>query len=436
LRSPGQVSFKLVALIIGITELNRKNNFFSSARPLVDIKRLGIAATSRGCARRIAWICPERYGRSGFCSQRFKSSVHTIPFSERGGIARGCLDLLSGRFPAFVLGGGVGALLPVFHFHEVTRDDLEPKLRHLAENGYRSVTAEEIAAYVRGDLKLRERAVALCFDDAWKSLSSVAAPLLKQHGLTAIAYAIPARLTEDGLGSPLVTWSELVALHASGVVDVQSHTYSHSMVFTTAQVVDFIRPGYIDTPYLNRPQLTPPPALEFVTPADLGAPLYPVRSRMSDAPRALISRDIHDRCVELVRRGGGADFFARRGWQAQLRSVAAPASRPPDESSEEQARALEDELARSRVILNDRLKTQSVRHICLPWGVAGRRTAALLARVGYRSAFANRLRGVHAVRQGDDPYWLKRLPNRYIPLLPGRGRRYWFSLSSRMTAPT
>ena len=47
----------------------------------------------------------------------------TVPFSERGGKARGCLDLVSGRYPAFVFGGGLGAFLPVFHFHEVTREE-------------------------------------------------------------------------------------------------------------------------------------------------------------------------------------------------------------------------------------------------------------------------------------------------------------------------
>ena len=141
--------------------------------------------------------------------------MSTVPFSERGGKARGCLDLVSGRFPAFVFGGRVGALLPVFHFHEVTREDLEPKLRHLADNGYRSVVSDDIAAYVRGELKLPSRAVALCFDDAWKSLASVAAPLLTQYGLRAITYAIPARITENGEGdSPFVTWRELVSLHA------------------------------------------------------------------------------------------------------------------------------------------------------------------------------------------------------------------------------
>jgi peptidoglycan/xylan/chitin deacetylase (PgdA/CDA1 family) len=359
-----------------------------------------------------------------------------MPFSERGGTLRGCLDLLSGRFPAFVFGGSLGSLLPVFHFHEVTREDLDPKLRHLAENGYRSVTADEIAAYVRGDRTLSGRAVALCFDDAWKSLSTVAAPLLRQYGLTAIAYVIPGRITDATTDSPLVTWSELVALHASGVVDVQSHTYSHSMIFTDPQIVDFVQPGYASTPYLNRPQRSPAPALEFITPDDLGAPLYAARSRMADARRALVPRDAHVRCVDLVRREGGAGFFARPGWRETLQSAAQSPGETPTEGVEEQDRVLEQELAESRAVLNDRLKTQSVNHICLPWGVAGQRTATLLARIGYRSAFANRMRGVHAVRPGDDPYWLKRLPNRYIPLLPGRGRRYWFSLSSRVTAAT
>jgi hypothetical protein len=35
------------------------------------------------------------------------------------------------------------------------------------------------------------------------------------------------------------------------------------------------------------------------------------------------------------------------------------------------------------------------------------------------------MEGTFAVMAGDDPYWLKRLPNKYIQHLPGRGRRTW-----------
>src|ERR1700746_3066543 len=72
-------------------------------------------------------------------------STH-VPFGERGGRARGALDLLAGHYPAFTVGGSVGRLLPVFHFHETTPATLEPKLQYLAENGYRTVTSPAVTA--------------------------------------------------------------------------------------------------------------------------------------------------------------------------------------------------------------------------------------------------------------------------------------------------
>src|SRR5262249_47744891 len=87
-----------------------------------------------------------------------------VPFAERGGAIRGALDLVSGRFPRFVFGGRLDDdLLPAFHFHEVSRDTLEPQLRYLAENGYRTVTSDEIDVYVRGNARFDGPRVALCF---------------------------------------------------------------------------------------------------------------------------------------------------------------------------------------------------------------------------------------------------------------------------------
>ena len=64
--------------------------------------------------------------------------------------------------------------------------------------------------------------------------------------------------------------------------------------------------------------------------------------------------------------------------------------------------------------------------MCLPWGVSGPQTALALERLGIHTAIANRMPGVFAVQPGDDPVWLKRLPNKYIYRLPGEGRRWWF----------
>jgi hypothetical protein len=389
------------------------------------------------------------------------ASSMSIPFGETGGLVRGCLDLVCGRFPLFVFGASVGDLLPVFHFHDESREALEPKLRHLAENGYRTVTADAIGAFVRGDRPADPRAVALCFDDAWASVWTTAGPLLEQYGLTAIVYAIPGRTSDaagcrvqgtrspalrqaQGIpissrderlalppeatpaGSPFMTWPELRALQAMGVIDVQSHTRTHSRIFTSGTIAGFVEPGYDATLLLARPRISAEP-LRFIGPQDLGAPLYEHRSRMSDGPLMQHTMAAHDACTRLVASEGGPAFFSRGDWRSRLHAVAAAASPGiAPESEDAHQRAIEEELDRSRVELNARMGAPTVNHICLPWGVSGTRTAAALKRLGYVTAFANRIPGVHAVRRGDDPHWLKRLPNRYIHRLPGRGRRWWF----------
>ena len=49
-----------------------------------------------------------------------------VPLQERKSPIRGVLDLVTGRYPSFLFGGGLGSWLPVFHFHGVHPDSLEP----------------------------------------------------------------------------------------------------------------------------------------------------------------------------------------------------------------------------------------------------------------------------------------------------------------------
>lgn len=371
-----------------------------------------------------------------------------IPFGERGGTVRGLLDLATLRYPGFVFGLPTGRLLPVFHLHEATVGVLEPQLRYLAENGYRTVTSDAIARFVRDGVHPGPRTVAICFDDAWSSLWRVAFPLLKRHGLSAITYAIPGRIRDaddvrptldDGLAdaddtdrseAPFVTWPELVAMHESGVVDVQSHTYSHSPVFCADAILGFVTPGYDPGNFLNRPLLDGEPRPTYLSRQHLGAPVHPSRSRMADVRRVHEDRGLRARCMEHVGAHGGAAFFERERWDAELRAVAAAALTSTRlESDAERACALEDELAHSRDVLNERLGAPVVRQVCFPWGIAGDLARSAARRLGYDSAFADRLFGRRVVSSGDDPYSLMRLHERFIFCLPGSGRKFFFSVA-------
>ena len=139
-----------------------------------------------------------------------------VPFAERGGAVRGVLDLVTGCYPAFLFGGSVGDELPVFHLHEVAHGWLEPRVRYLAENGYRTVACDEVARYVIGGVRPGPRTIVLTFDDAWENTYDIAFPLLKQYGLRAVLFAIPARVGQAGF----MTWAQLRELAESGVFDV------------------------------------------------------------------------------------------------------------------------------------------------------------------------------------------------------------------------
>jgi hypothetical protein len=367
-----------------------------------------------------------------------------VPFTERGGRLRGVIDLATGGYPAFLFGGAVGRQLPVFHIHEVTPAALEPHLRHVAENGYRTLVADEIAEFNSTGRLPAEQCVALTFDDAWASLWTVAVPLLRRYNLRAITFAIPGRVSdaaalrptlddgapeagrEDGSAQPFATWPELLAMHASGTIDVQAHSLTHISQFCSAEPVGFVTPAFARDPLLNRPLVSSDGPPRFLAPTDLGAPLYARRSRLSDGRRYLPDPAVSARTTEFVNAQGGAGFFARRDWERALRD-AMPRARGAFESPHDQVRAIERELVDGREQLESRLG-KPVLHLALPWGVSGRITRSLLERAGYRAAFADRLFHGRTVRQGDDPFWLMRLNAKYIPCLPGRGRRSFVSM--------
>jgi hypothetical protein len=144
---------------------------------------------------------------------------------------------------------------------------------------------------------------------------------------------------------------------------------------------------------------------------------------MSDALRFIPNGRAEDCCREAVAHGGGASFFQRPDWQSALEAAAGAAS-GRQETDDERASAIQDELTQGRETLSSRLGT-SVRHVALPWGIAGALTRDMLSHTGHTTAFAERPLRRRGVRAGDDRYGLMRLNGKFLTCLPGR-RRQWF----------
>ena len=118
-------------------------------------------------------------------------------------------DLLLGRYPPFVTGGELPrGDVPVFVFHGAEPVSFSRKLAHLADNGYVTLSADEYVAVLRGQRSPEERAVVLTFDDGRGSVWSVAAPLLRRHGMKAVVFLVPGRIpSRPGTKEP--TWDDV-----------------------------------------------------------------------------------------------------------------------------------------------------------------------------------------------------------------------------------
>lgn len=374
-----------------------------------------------------------------------------MPFVPRGALGlrhanglRGLVDLVSGQHPPFLFGFPVGATVPVFSFVSTKRDELEPALAYLAANRYHGLTAADVVAVMSGLKIPAPRAVALMFDHARASLWTIAYPLLKQYGLRAIAYAIPGRVDDapavrksldDDPGDPMVadagsqpfaTWPELREMVSSGWVDVQSNSWSHSLIFRNGHRVDIVRPDREPESVLERARMSLGDPPTFVGPEQLGYPLFAVASRLSDVRQYLPDPEGLGRVEAFVAERGGRAFFNSPSWQRELmprlRSI-----RGRHETETERRQAIEHELVAAKDTLESRLGSP-VRHLSMPWGVCGRIAAELAPKVGYESVVVDRWIGPYAARPGTDPFRLKRLPAQHVFALPGEGRRAFRTL--------
>lgn len=142
--------------------------------------------------------------------------------------------VLGGGMPWFVfapsptdLKGGI----PVFGYHTVSTRHLEGDLEFLRRNGYRTLSGDEFLLCLRGERPITGREVLLTFDDGPENFYAAAFPALRRYQARAMCFVAPG-MHLDGVPDQFanyaerpMTWAELVEIHASGLVDIESHTF-------------------------------------------------------------------------------------------------------------------------------------------------------------------------------------------------------------------
>jgi peptidoglycan/xylan/chitin deacetylase (PgdA/CDA1 family) len=124
--------------------------------------------------------------------------------------------------------GYVVLSLPLLDDNEVWTQSVstfEKQMRYLSENGFRTVTLDDVVAWQEGRKDLPPRSVAITFDDGDRSVREYALPILRKYGFTATLFVVTDKVGEDWEGVETMAWGDLRELQETGVFEIGSHSH-------------------------------------------------------------------------------------------------------------------------------------------------------------------------------------------------------------------
>jgi peptidoglycan/xylan/chitin deacetylase (PgdA/CDA1 family) len=119
-------------------------------------------------------------------------------------------------------------------FLNVSTDSFRRQMRALASLGYRAITFGEIVDVRRSGLSFPRRIFAATFDDAFRSVGEIAAPIMREYGFSGTLFVVSnwtsssknLDLESGHIDAPLLSWDALRDLINLGW-EIGGHTATH-----------------------------------------------------------------------------------------------------------------------------------------------------------------------------------------------------------------
>ncbi len=129
--------------------------------------------------------------------------------------------------------------LPIIMYHEVNTKnlgkyivspkELEDDIIYLINEGYTTITIEDLIAFEYNDIPLPEKPIMITFDDGYYSSCKHILPILQKHNCKAVISIVGKYVdesTKSTYSNGYINWSQVKELVDSPYVEIQNHTYS------------------------------------------------------------------------------------------------------------------------------------------------------------------------------------------------------------------
>ncbi len=108
--------------------------------------------------------------------------------------------------------------------------EFQLQMAWLHDHGYNTISQLELFQALEEGKPLPDKPIMLTFDDGYRGIATIAAPIMTQFGYSGTAYVITDRIAAKKTAAPTwLTWSQLRILEQRGW-DIGSHTVSHTEI--------------------------------------------------------------------------------------------------------------------------------------------------------------------------------------------------------------
>jgi peptidoglycan/xylan/chitin deacetylase (PgdA/CDA1 family) len=316
-------------------------------------------------------------------------------------------------------------------------DIFEKQLSWLKRKGYQSISLQHLYEYMNEKCNLPKNPIVLTFDDGYLDNWVFAYPLLKKYGFNAIIYispefADPRNIIRKNLNDTwaneipfeqletqgYLSWAEMKEMEKEGVVDIQSHTMSHTWYPISNTIIDFRHPGdsYIWMSWNKNPDTKYVLQYESLNQESYGLPVYE-HGRALGIKRYFNDTTLDEYILRYVQKKDLKIFFNSSDWKGGLFKVVNRfqldnSLQGREETREEYLQRVNYELSKSKEIIERKLD-KTVNFLCWPGGAVTNDALKIAKEVGYLSSTIGKdkhsERNVLRNRYGEDPSRINRI---------------------------